>query len=51
VYRWLDGEPATIDRITDLEHFATGLTGFLAGLGADVTQLRPVVAGRDEDRV
>jgi aminoglycoside phosphotransferase (APT) family kinase protein len=32
VYRWLDGEPATIDRIGDLDRFATDLAGFLAAL-------------------
>jgi aminoglycoside phosphotransferase (APT) family kinase protein len=32
VYRWLDGEPATADTITDLTAFATTLAGFLAVL-------------------
>ncbi len=32
VYRWLDGEPATIDRIADLDRFARELAGFLTAL-------------------
>jgi len=32
IYRWLDGEPATVDRIADLERFATDLAGFLDAL-------------------
>ena len=32
VYRWLEGEPATVDRIADLERFATDLAGFLDAL-------------------
>ena len=38
VYRWLEGEPATADRIADLGEFATTLGGFLAALQrADAT--------------
>lgn len=32
VYRWLDGEIATVERITDLRQFATVLAQFLAVL-------------------
>jgi aminoglycoside phosphotransferase (APT) family kinase protein len=32
VYRWLDGDSATADRIADLVEFATALAGFLADL-------------------
>ncbi|MEE9254632.1 MAG: aminoglycoside phosphotransferase family protein, partial [Pseudomonadales bacterium] len=32
VYRWLEGENATIERIADLREFATTLVGFLAAL-------------------
>jgi aminoglycoside phosphotransferase (APT) family kinase protein len=32
VYRWLDGETAAIERITDLREFATGLGEFLVAL-------------------
>ena len=32
VYRWLDGEPATTERIADLPQFATTLAHFLAVL-------------------
>jgi len=32
VYRWLDGEPATAERITDLPQFATALAQFLTAL-------------------
>ncbi|MGH2450425.1 MAG: aminoglycoside phosphotransferase family protein [Candidatus Limnocylindria bacterium] len=32
VYRWLPGEPATVERVADLDEFATDLTGFLAAL-------------------
>ncbi len=32
VYRWLDGENASIDRIDDLREFATTLAGFFAAL-------------------
>jgi aminoglycoside phosphotransferase (APT) family kinase protein len=32
VYRWLEGEPATIERIADLPQFATILAQFLAAL-------------------
>ncbi len=32
VYGWLEGEPATIDRIADLERFARSLAEFLAAL-------------------
>jgi aminoglycoside phosphotransferase (APT) family kinase protein len=34
VYRWLEGEHATIERIADLSAFATGLADFLAALYA-----------------
>jgi aminoglycoside phosphotransferase (APT) family kinase protein len=32
VYRWLDGDPATVERIAGLERFATDLAGFLTAL-------------------
>jgi aminoglycoside phosphotransferase (APT) family kinase protein len=32
VYRWIAGEPATIERIVDLSRFATDLADFLAAL-------------------
>lgn len=32
VYRWLAGEPATTERVADLDRFATDLAGFLAAL-------------------
>ena len=32
VYRWLEGETATIERIIDLRRFATDLAGFLTAL-------------------
>jgi aminoglycoside phosphotransferase (APT) family kinase protein len=32
VYRWLKGQPATAERITNLVEFATDLAGFLAAL-------------------
>jgi aminoglycoside phosphotransferase (APT) family kinase protein len=32
VYRWLDGETAAVQRITDLRQFATALAEFLAAL-------------------
>jgi aminoglycoside phosphotransferase (APT) family kinase protein len=32
VYRWLAGEPATVERVADLNRFATGLADFLAAL-------------------
>jgi aminoglycoside phosphotransferase (APT) family kinase protein len=32
VYRWLEGEPAAPDRITDLDDFARALAGFLTAL-------------------
>jgi aminoglycoside phosphotransferase (APT) family kinase protein len=32
VYRWLAGEPATIELVPDLDRFATDLAGFLAAL-------------------
>jgi aminoglycoside phosphotransferase (APT) family kinase protein len=32
VYRWLEGENATIERIADLDQFATALARFLAAL-------------------
>ena len=35
VYRWLDGETATIERIADLEAFAIDLADFLVALQAD----------------
>jgi aminoglycoside phosphotransferase (APT) family kinase protein len=34
VYRWLDGVPATTDRVDDLERFALDLADFLAALYA-----------------
>lgn len=34
IYRWLEGEPAGIERIADLTQFATDLAGFLAALYA-----------------
>jgi aminoglycoside phosphotransferase (APT) family kinase protein len=34
VYRWLAGEPATADQVTDPVRFASGLAGFLAALQA-----------------
>jgi len=34
VYRWLAGEPASADQVTDLARFAASLTGFLAALQA-----------------
>ncbi|MDQ6712442.1 MAG: aminoglycoside phosphotransferase family protein [Candidatus Dormibacteraeota bacterium] len=32
IYRWIEGEPATIERIADLGRFATDLAEFLAAL-------------------
>lgn len=32
IYRWLDGEPATLDQVGDLNDFATALAGFLVAL-------------------
>lgn len=32
IYRWIDGEPASVGRIADLTHFAADLAGFLTGL-------------------
>jgi aminoglycoside phosphotransferase (APT) family kinase protein len=32
VYRWLDGDHATVERVTDLERFAADLADFLAAL-------------------
>jgi len=32
VYRWIEGEPATVGRIRDKSEFATALAGFLAAL-------------------
>lgn len=32
IYRWIEGEPATVDRIADLTAFAVDLAGFLAAL-------------------
>jgi aminoglycoside phosphotransferase (APT) family kinase protein len=38
VYRWLDGEPADVDRVTDPELFALDLAGVLVALrGVDAT--------------
>ena len=38
VYGWLEGEPASVDRIADLERFAADLAGFLVALyGVDPT--------------
>lgn len=38
VYRWLDGEPASVDKIGDLPRLATDLAAFLIALqGADAT--------------
>ena len=34
IYRWIDGDPATADRIDDLTAFASDLAGFLAALYA-----------------
>ena len=34
VYRWLPGEPATVDRVADLDRFAADLANFLAALYA-----------------
>jgi aminoglycoside phosphotransferase (APT) family kinase protein len=34
IYRWIDGETATVDRIRDLTEFATDLAGFLSALEA-----------------
>jgi aminoglycoside phosphotransferase (APT) family kinase protein len=32
VYRWIEGDPATIERVTDLAQFAADLVGFLTAL-------------------
>ena len=32
VYRWLDGEHATVERVADLNRFAIDLAGFLGAL-------------------
>ncbi|MBJ7601503.1 MAG: aminoglycoside phosphotransferase [Candidatus Nephthysia bennettiae] len=32
VYRWLEGDPATVERITNLVEFATDLAGFLTAM-------------------
>ena len=32
IYRWIDGEPASVDRVADVTAFATDLAGFLAAL-------------------
>jgi aminoglycoside phosphotransferase (APT) family kinase protein len=32
IYRWLEGDPATVERISDLVDFASRLAGFLAAL-------------------
>jgi aminoglycoside phosphotransferase (APT) family kinase protein len=32
IYRWLDGEPASVDRVSDPVRFALDLAGFLAAL-------------------
>ena len=38
IYQWLDGEPASVDRIADPVRFALDLAGFLAALqGIDTT--------------
>ncbi|HEY5817075.1 MAG TPA: aminoglycoside phosphotransferase family protein [Mesorhizobium sp.] len=38
VYRWLDGKPATVEQIADVEQFAIDLAGFLVALrSADPT--------------
>ena len=38
IYHWLEGEPATVDRISDLTIFAAELAGFLGALyGIDAT--------------
>lgn len=34
VYRWLSGEPATVDRVADVDRLATDLADFLAALYA-----------------
>jgi aminoglycoside phosphotransferase (APT) family kinase protein len=34
IYRWIDGEPASVDRVVDVTAFATDLAGFLAALYA-----------------
>ena len=34
IYRWLDGDPASIDRVADVSAFASDLGGFLAALHA-----------------
>ncbi len=34
IYRWLDGTPATAEKVDDLERFATDLAGFLCALYA-----------------
>ena len=34
IYRWIDGEPAVVDRIADLSRFAHDLAGFLTALVA-----------------
>ena len=34
IYRWIDGDPATTDRIDDPSAFASDLAGFLAALNA-----------------
>ena len=32
MYRWIDGDPATVEHLTDLERFAADLADFLAAL-------------------
>jgi aminoglycoside phosphotransferase (APT) family kinase protein len=34
IYRWIDGDPASVDRIADVTAFASDLAGFLAALHA-----------------
>ena len=34
IYRWIDGEPASVDRVVDVGAFAADLGGFLAALYA-----------------
>jgi aminoglycoside phosphotransferase (APT) family kinase protein len=45
VYRWLEGEPATVERVPDLDRFAAELAAFLAALqGVDTTAGPPAGA-------
>lgn len=41
VYRWLEGETATPDKIADMPHFARGVAGFLKALQAIDTREGP----------